>query len=277
MLPFCMTNHRPDYILDVPDDVLRQSLDFGRSVAMVRTPDDYTGELDMHIRTPASGRVYAPTDLSVHVADGFEAIMDAMVMGGMRGKNDLIHLEKLYERAGMETTGWARSYMIASWKDLRPVAPPPTGVLPEQKISLSRTDFSALFTRPSVTGFVCRGTFNYQAAPLRVVEYDARRSTTGWEGRTEVIENGIWHGALRKLPAAFAIAAGFKSTDEAVEMTRNKHFLRGKTFDYDSPATALLFAPASSKNITFRPANDSILELNAARFKSGRLEQKLQL
>jgi hypothetical protein len=267
----------PDYILDIPDDVLRESVEYGRPLAMIRTPDDYTGELDMHIRTPASGRVYAPVDLSINIAEGFENIMVAMATGGMRSKNDLIHLEKLYERAGMETTSWARSYMIASWKDLRPLAPPPTGVLPEQKISLSRTDFSALFTRPAVTGFVCRGTFNYRAAPLRVVEYDAERTTTGWEARTEVIENGIWHGPLRKLPAAFAIAAGFKSSAEAVEMTRNKHFLRGKTFDYDSPATALLFVTPDSKNITFRPANDSILELNAARFKSGRLEQKLQL
>ena len=272
-----MPDKKPDYILDIPDDVLLLCQELGRTSYLIRTPDDYTGELDMHIRTPASGRVYAPADLSVHIADGFENVMEAMSSCGMRSKNDLLHLEKLYERAGMQSVGWARSYLMVGWKDLRPLAAPPTGITPEQKISLSRTNFSALFTLPAVSGHICKGTFNYKAAPLRVVEYDAERRPTGWEARTEIIENGIWHGALRKLPAAFALASGFKSVDEAVEMTRNKHFLRGQTFDYDSPATALLFTPAESKNITLRPANDSILELNAARFKSGRPEQKLQL
>jgi hypothetical protein len=202
--------------------------------------------------------------------------METMVRAGMRSHNELADLEKLYERAGMPSVSQARTYLLLEWKDLKPCADAPAGVRPSQYIEAPREIFSGLYTLPAVTGHICAGTFNYRAAPLRVVETTREGRTTGWETRTNILENGTWHGALRKLPAAFALASGFNNVGEAIEITRNRHFLRGRTLDYDSRITAILFEPADAKNITFRPANDSIITINAAP-KRGQAERKLSL
>lgn len=266
----------PDYIMDIPDDVILLSQELERRRCLIRLPANYAGELDILLRTPASGRVYKPEGLSVTVADGFESIMETMVRAGMRNHNELAELEKYYKRAGMPSVSQARTYILLEWTDLKPVGDAPSGVRPSQYIDTPREVFAGLYTLPPVTGHICAGTFNYRAAPLRIVETTREGHATGWEARANIIENGTWNGTLRKLPAAFVIASGFNNVGEAIEMTRNRHFLRGRTLDYDSRITAILFEPSDAKNITFRPANDSIITINAAP-KRGQVEHKLSL
>lgn len=269
----------PDYILDIPDEVLVNAAIEERKRVLIRMPTDYAGELDIHIRTPASGRVYEPAGLSVEVADGFESIMEAMDAIGMRGRQGLINLEKSYERAGMPSVTQARTYLLIGWDDLKPLAPSPSGERPRQYIELSPKLFGQLFTdHAPLIGHMVAGTFNYAAGPLLITESEsaASRRLSGWEIQTDVIPNGVWHGPLRKLPAGYALAAGFNNEREAAEMFRTHSFIRGRTVDYDTPVTALYFNAADAKNITFRPANDSILRINAAP-KSGRALRKLSL
>lgn len=271
--------HEPDYILDIPDGVLAEAAANRRKLVMIRQPDDYRGELDIHIRAPASDRIYTPVNPHVKVVDGFEEVMEASAEIGMRGANNhLLTLDLLYARAGMSSVTQARTYMLVGWDDLKPMALPPSGLRPAQYVSLTHGQFNNLFTAPGTTAHVCAGTFNYVAGPLRIVETEstAPARPTGWEAKTNIITDGRWHGTLRKLPAAYALAAGFKDQAEAIENIRNSHFARGRTVDYDSPVTALLFNRVDAKNITFRSANDSILTINAAP-KSGRATRKLSL
>lgn len=277
-----MMQDRPDYILDVPDEMILRAQTEGRRGIILPVPPDYAGEVDIFLHTPLSGRIYRPHKHDIRIVRDDKALYGHMAEAGLAQSKDLQDLQGLYARSLMAVpTRYPARLMIVTWQELQAATLNETDAASRQRLLLSRQDFFHLHyvtakerdaaerqdrePVPHKTGHVMKGAYDLRPGPVRLVETDQDGHATGWESESTILPGQVWRGELLKLPEAFGRAHGAVTRDSAIFNLRGQFSKAGTPLNNNSIMTAVIFEPAHAENVSYRNPDKGIITLGARR------------
>lgn len=275
-------NKRPDYILDVPEEMIVRAFREDRKGIILPVPADYAGETDIFLHTPLTGRIYRPVGHDVrHVFNG-RMLFSRMADAGLALSRDLQDLQSLYARSRMAIPPrMPAELLIVTWDELEPATLSQADNSAAQRLYATREDFFALhfipgheitaaendvrFPVPARQAHIMRGLFNFEAGPVQIIEHGKDNRPTGWSQKATIIPGGVWRGPLKDLPAAFSRAYDGGSPSSTIFRLKDSFAKAGNPLACDSHVTAVIMEPLLAENVSSDVANSSIIPLNAIR------------